>query len=82
VYLPDQINNLLAFPRIFWGALDIRVLDISQALILASEALADLAGPHELGVERVRPSSVDVRGALRLSQVVAAGLRWEGLTRV
>ncbi|MDR2141840.1 MAG: NADP-dependent malic enzyme [Deltaproteobacteria bacterium] len=81
--LPNQINNVLAFPGIFRGALDVRARDISQAMILAAAAaLADLVGPYELGPERIVPSPFDIRVVPRLSQAVAEVAKREGLARV
>ena len=54
---PNQINNVLAFPGIFRGALDVRASEINEAMKLAAgQALASVVGPDELSAEYVIPS--------------------------
>lgn len=70
--LPNQINNVLAFPGIFKGALDARATEISQTMKLAaSRAIADIA--HEnLDVEHIVPSPLDPRVAPAVAAAVKA----------
>ncbi|MEG1610271.1 MAG: malic enzyme-like NAD(P)-binding protein, partial [Bilophila sp.] len=57
---PNQINNVLAFPGIFRGALDVRATDINDAMkIAAARALAGLVKPEELARGSIIPSSLN-----------------------
>src|SRR5947208_13668324 len=59
---PNQINNSLAFPGVFRGALDARARDINNAMKLAAaEALAGLVADDELHEEYIIPSMFDAR---------------------
>ena len=54
---PNQINNVLAFPGVFRGALDVRASAITEGMkVAASRALATVIPPDELGPEYVIPS--------------------------
>ena len=65
---PNQVNNMLAFPGIFRGALDVRATDINEEMkIAAVEAIASLVTPEELTEDFIIPSSMDER----VAQVVA-----------
>ncbi|MGW2718076.1 NAD(P)-dependent malic enzyme [Streptomyces sp. NPDC001492] len=79
---PNQVNNVLAFPGIFAGALRVRAPRITESMKLAAaKALADvIAG--ELTPERVLPDSFDPRVAPAVTEAVAAAARAEGLARV
>lgn len=58
----NQINNVLAFPGIFRGALDVRATDINEAMKLAAvEAIASLVSDEELNEEFIVPSAMDDR---------------------
>ena len=79
---PNQINNLLAFPGVFRGALDVRAKDISEGMkIAAARALAQLA-EGELSREYIIPSAFDARVAPAVAQAVAEQAKREGLSRV
>ncbi|WP_042473651.1 NAD(P)-dependent malic enzyme [Bacillus ndiopicus] len=59
---PNQINNVLAFPGVFRGALDVRATDINEAMkIAAVEAIASLVSDEELNEEYVIPRAFDER---------------------
>ena len=59
---PNQINNVLVFPGIFRGALDVRATDITEEMKLAaSRAIASLITPEELNEEYIIPSPFDKR---------------------
>lgn len=59
---PNQINNLLAFPGIFRGALDARASDITDEMMLAaSEAISSIISESELDTEHIIPSPLDER---------------------
>ncbi len=69
---PNQINNVLAFPGIFRGALDARATQITEGMKLAAAtALADLVG-SELAVDRIVPDPFDPRLVPAVSAAVAA----------
>ncbi len=69
----NQINNLLAFPGIFRGALDARAGDITEKMKLAAaEAIADIITDDELSEDYIIPSPFDRRVVERVAQAVAA----------
>jgi malate dehydrogenase (oxaloacetate-decarboxylating) len=69
---PNQINNSLAFPGIFKGALDVQATDITEAMkVAAAEAIAGLVGEQELSEEYIIPSMFDPR----VADAVAAATR-------
>ncbi len=78
---PNQINNVLAFPGIFRGALDARATRITEGMKLAAaEALAGVVG-EQLSRTCVIPSVLDERVAPRVAEAVAAAARAEGVVR-
>ncbi|MEV3870541.1 NADP-dependent malic enzyme [Streptomyces sp. NPDC049906] len=78
---PNQINNVLAFPGIFAGALQVRASRITEGMkIAAAEALAAVVG-DELSAEYVIPSPFDERVAPAVTAAVAAAARAEGVAR-
>ncbi|OEV00383.1 MULTISPECIES: NAD(P)-dependent malic enzyme [Streptomyces] len=78
---PNQINNVLAFPGIFAGALQVRATDITEGMKLAAaEALAAVVA-DELSADRVIPSPFDERVAPAVTSAVAAAARAEGVAR-
>ncbi|MBB1246209.1 NADP-dependent malic enzyme [Streptomyces durbertensis] len=78
---PNQINNVLAFPGIFAGALQVRATRITEGMKLAAaEALAAVVA-DELSAERVIPSPFDERVAPAVTAAVAAAARAEGVAR-
>ncbi|RKN40467.1 NAD(P)-dependent malic enzyme [Streptomyces hoynatensis] len=77
---PNQINNVLAFPGIFAGALRVRALKITEGMKLAAaEALAAVV-EDELAPDRVIPSPFDPRVAPAVAEAVASQARAEGVT--
>jgi malate dehydrogenase (oxaloacetate-decarboxylating) len=59
---PNQINNVMCFPGLFRGALDVRARDINEAMKqAASHALADLVAPEELNAQYILPLAFDKR---------------------
>ena len=65
---PNQVNNVLVFPGIFRGALDVRATDINDAMkIAAAEAIAELVSDRELSADYILPKAFDPR----VSDVVA-----------
>ena len=80
---PNQINNVLVFPGLFRGALDVRAKDINQAMKLAaSHALADLVAPEELNSEYVLPAPFDPRVGPAVAKAVAQAARDSGVARL
>ncbi|MFJ6212967.1 NADP-dependent malic enzyme [Streptomyces sp. NPDC092296] len=78
---PNQINNVLAFPGIFAGALQVRASRITEGMKLAAaEALAAVVA-DELSAERVIPSPFDERVAPAVTRAVAEAARREGVAR-
>ncbi|MCX4916971.1 NADP-dependent malic enzyme [Streptomyces sp. NBC_00687] len=78
---PNQINNVLAFPGIFAGALQVRASRITEAMkIAAAEALAAVVG-DDLAADYVIPSPFDERVAPAVTAAVAAAARAEGVAR-
>jgi malate dehydrogenase (oxaloacetate-decarboxylating) len=79
---PNQINNVLAFPGIFRGALDVRASAVTEGMKLAAaEALASVVA-GELAEDRVVPSPFDERVAPAVASAVAAAARRDGVARV
>ena len=80
---PNQINNVLAFPGIFRGALDVRASDINDEMKLAAaHALADLISPEELDVDYIIPRPFDPRVRDAVAAAVAEAARKSGVARI
>ncbi|MEU0690880.1 NAD(P)-dependent malic enzyme [Streptomyces uncialis] len=78
---PNQINNVLAFPGIFAGALQVRAARITEGMkIAAADALAEVVG-DDLAADYVIPSPFDERVAPAVTAAVAAAARAEGVAR-
>jgi malate dehydrogenase (oxaloacetate-decarboxylating) len=78
---PNQINNVLAFPGVFRGALDARATDITENMKLAAaDALAGLVG-DDLAADYIIPSTFDDRVVAAVSAAVAAQARADGVAR-
>ena len=79
---PNQINNVLAFPGIFRGALDAGARDINDAMKLAAaKAIADLVEPEKLCPEYIIPSALDPRVAKYVAEKVAEAAVSSGAVR-
>ena len=79
---PNQINNVLAFPGVFRGALDVRAKDISEGMkVAAARALADLVG-EDLARDKIIPSAFDPRVAPDVAKAVAEQARRENIARI
>ena len=79
---PNQVNNVLAFPGIFRGALDVRASDINDEMkIAAAYAIADLVDEKELSPEFVIPSAFDLRIAPKVAARVAKAAIETGVAR-
>ena len=79
---PNQINNVLAFPGIFRGALDVRAKDINDAMkMAASYAIAGLVSDEELSAEYIMPKAFDPRVGKAVAEAVAKAARESGSAR-
>ena len=79
---PNQINNVLAFPGIFRGALDARASDINDAMkIAAAHALAELVG-DDLSADYIIPAAFDPRVRDAVASAVEQAARAAGVARV
>jgi malate dehydrogenase (oxaloacetate-decarboxylating) len=80
---PNQVNNVLAFPGIFRGALDTRATAINEEMkIAAAYAIADLIAPEDLRPEYVIPSPFDPRVAANVAAAVAKAAMQTGVARL
>ena len=80
---PNQINNVLAFPGIFRGALDCRASCINEEMKVAtSYALASLIPESELSETNIIPSALDKRVARVVADAVIAAARETGVARI
>ncbi len=80
---PNQINNVLCFPGLFRGALDVRATDINEAMKqAASYALADLVLPDELSSEYILPLAFDKRVGPAVAHAVANAAISSGIARI
>ena len=80
---PNQINNVLAFPGIFRGALDVRASDINDEMKLAaSRALAELITEEELSEDYIIPKAFDPRVGKAVAAAVADAARKTGVARL
>ena len=80
---PNQINNVLAFPGIFRGALDVRASDINEEMkITAAYALAGLVADDELAPDYIIPKAFDERVGPTVAAAVAKAARDSGVARI
>ena len=80
---PNQVNNVLAFPGIFRGALDVLASDINdQMKIAAAYALADLVSEEELCPDYVLPAAFDPRVGPAVAKAVAKAAKDSGVARI
>ncbi len=79
----NQVNNVLAFPGIFRGALDVRASDINEEMkIAAAIAIAEIIESNELTSEYVIPNPLDPRVAEGVAKAVAKAARDTGVARI
>jgi malate dehydrogenase (oxaloacetate-decarboxylating) len=79
---PNQINNVLCFPGIFRGALDVRAREIDEAMKLAAaEAMAGVISEEELSEDYIIPSVFDERVAPTVAEAVAEKAKESGMAR-
>ncbi|WP_147613384.1 NAD(P)-dependent malic enzyme [Treponema pectinovorum] len=80
---PNQINNILAFPGLFRGALDCRATKITEKMkIAASRGLASLVSPEELCPDKIIPDAFDERVAITVAKAVSDEAKKAGLARL
>lgn len=80
---PNQINNVLVFPGIFRGALDVRATDITEEMKLAaSRAIASLITEEELNEEYIIPSPFDKRVCKVVAEEVGKVARAQGIAKI
>lgn len=79
---PNQINNVLAFPGIFRGALDVRASDINEEMkVAAAHGIASLVKDEDLTVDYIIPSALDKTVAKVVAEKVAEAARASGVAR-
>ncbi len=80
---PNQINNVLAFPGIFRGALDVRASDINDEMkIAAAHAIASFVTDDNLSADYIIPSALDKSVATAVAEAVAKAARDTGVARI
>ncbi len=80
---PNQINNVLAFPGIFRGALDARASDITEGMKLAAAtAIADSISADQLAADFIIPSVFDKSVSQRVAEAVFAAAKTDGVSRL
>ncbi len=80
---PNQVNNVLAFPGIFRGALDVRATHINEKMkVAAVEAIASLISADELNADYVIPAPFDPRVAPKVAAAVAKAAMETGVARI
>ncbi len=80
---PNQVNNVLAFPGIFRGALDVRASDINEQMnIAAAEAIAGLVAEEELNENYILPEVFDPRLSQSVAKAVAQAARDTKVARI
>lgn len=80
---PNQINNVLCFPGIFRGALDVRAKDINDEMkVAAAYAIAELVSDRELNAEYILPAAFDERVKDAVAKAVSEAAKKSGVARV
>ena len=80
---PNQINNVLAFPGIFRGALDVRATDINDEMkVAAAYAIADLIPEEELSADYIIPNPFDKRVVASVAKAVSEAAIKTGVARI
>ncbi len=80
---PNQVNNVLAFPGIFRGALDVRASDINDEMkIAAANAIAGIVSDAELNPDYILPDAFDSRVGKAVAAAVAQAARDTGVARI
>ena len=80
---PNQVNNVLCFPGIFRGALDVRASDINDEMkVAAAYAIAGLVSDKELNADYILPAAFDPRVKDAVAAAVAEAARKSGVARI
>lgn len=80
---PNQVNNVLCFPGMFRGALDVRATDINDEMkAAAAHAIAGLVSDEELSADYILPAAFDPRVRDAVAQAVAEAARRSGAARI
>ena len=80
---PNQINNVLAFPGIFRGTLDVRASDINEEMkMAAAKAIASLISDEDLRPDYIIPAAFDERVGPTVAAAVAKAARDSGVARI
>ncbi len=80
---PNQINNVLAFPGIFRGALDVRATDINDEMkMAASYAIASLVSDEELTNDYILPKAFDMRVGKTVAVAVGEAAKSSGVAKI
>ena len=80
---PNQVNNVLAFPGIFRGALDVRAKDINDEMkVAAAYAIANLIDEKDLNADYIIPNPFDKRVAKAVAEAVAEAAKKTGVNRI
>lgn len=80
---PNQVNNVLAFPGIFRGALDVRAKEINEEMkIAAAYAIASIIKDEDLNEENVIPYALDKTVAANVAEAIKEAARKSGVARV
>ena len=80
---PNQINNVLCFPGIFRGALDVRASDINDEMkIAAAKAIASLVSEEELSADHILPKAFDPRVRDAVAKATAEAAVASGVARI
>lgn len=80
---PNQVNNVLCFPGIFRGALDVRASDINDRMkVAAAYALAGLVSDEELNADYILPKAFDPRVKDAVAKATAEAARASGVARL
>ncbi|MFU8858571.1 MAG: NAD(P)-dependent malic enzyme [Deferrisomatales bacterium] len=79
---PNQVNNCLAFPGIFRGALDVRATRIDEGMkIAAAQAIAQAVAPERLAPDHIIPDAMDFSVPPRVAEAVARAAQASGVAR-
>ena len=80
---PNQVNNVLVFPGIFRGALDVRARDINEEMkLVAAYTIANLVTETMLNEENILPNVLDKNVGMEVAKAVAKAARSSGISRI
>ena len=80
---PNQVNNVLPFPGIFRGALDVRAKEINEEMkIAAAHAIANSIKEEDLNTENILPKAFDRSVAINVAEAVKEAARRTNVARI